>query len=761
MPTRNFHIHQPTRLHKAVISALALLTAASAHTQTANNTYVGTGDISQDSSWSDGVANNSNLNVINATAPWAIDSNAPSVSVGTGLYVGTGATGQLNMAFDAATLMGALNASPPSTDASPQLRVGDAGGNGALRLDMSQVPASGSGGWPIRFGAGSSALGVGMGAGSKGNATLLSTGKATTDATQGYKLAAIGSYDQNTLIGASGGEGQLTLDGAGLSVIGSIPTYFAVGEGAGSKGNVDVLSSGKLLAGKSTTSPSFIGKDSGTGTVTVHDDSNSTYPNQADFMSGLTVGTGGGTGTMEVLAGGKGFVTQQTQPQACEKAAPQLVISADGVSNGIIRAVGVGAQLLVSGKTSNEGILSGGVEPFITNDIGSVSIASGGTLVAGQDGVVKVGVSAVRVTTVSDPISGGKAASVFNSEFAGGLGPIDVAGTGKVVIGSDNPSTPIAPGTIDAYSINLNDSASQLVFNHNSTLNFAEPVLGAGEIVQMAGNTTITGSITPLQVPDPNKFVAHPQCTPPFLETPADPNDPASTPTPPTVIYPTTQNAFAGSLKVFGGRMTLPINNTLPNLKATSIADGTLFMGNTTQTLGNVTQTGGVLDLSGGDNSDVVHATSWNGTGGVVRLDTILGAGGNTSDVIHITGPITGTTTLLEIHVTGGTGALTAGNGIPVVLADTAPAAAASHFALKSVVSDNGFDYELKLVNGNWYLQSKAAAEPPPPPPGGAATPVPSLSAVGVMGLGSLLAAFAAPLVRRRKKASAAPPPRQ
>ena len=110
-------------------------------------------------------------------------------------------------------------------------------------------------------------------------------------------------------------------------------------------------------------------------------------------------------------------------------------------------------------------------------------------------------------------------------------------------------------------------------------------------------------------------------------------------------------------------------------------------------------------------------------------------------------------TTKLQINVTGGTGALTTGDGIQLVVGDQANAA--SHFELASVVSNNGYDYSLKQVGNNWYLQSALApVTPPPPPPAPApstATPVPANTPGGLLGLGALMAAVAGFALRRRR----------
>ncbi|MCE1190803.1 MAG: hypothetical protein LWW96_01485, partial [Acidovorax sp.] len=369
------------------------------------------------------------------------------------------------------------------------------------------------------------ALGVGLGAGSTGLVNVLGAGKTADQLSYSSPNSLLlRPYQRNLLVGQAGGNGLVNVNGAGLNLLTGFdnqyvtpPRYFAVGEGAGSVGSVNVLGSGKLSSGdpvsanNSQLGPalpfSFIGKDAGTGVVTVQPSTGS-FPNQADFYGGLSVGSAGGTGALNVLAAGKSLVTngmsydggsgmcQATQPSNYPAGPAALQISADGAATGLVRATGAATQLLVSGKTSSNYYAS---TPELIQDykIGRVQIGTGGTLVTADAATVKVGVS--RIQLQQDPLTGSQ---IYSSSTVGGIGPINVTGAGSVVYGSET-ATATAPGTIEASQISLADATSQLRFNHTSSISFNLPLAGSGTVVQQAGTTTISPTLAGLPALDP------------------------------------------------------------------------------------------------------------------------------------------------------------------------------------------------------------------------------------------------------------------
>ncbi|WP_158400523.1 autotransporter outer membrane beta-barrel domain-containing protein [Comamonas sp. B-9] len=752
--------HKPTLISKSLMLVFSMTCAA--QVQAAANLWVGPGQVTEDAAWFFGTVDAGGANVINSASPaasWNATSANQNLYTSHGFYVGygPGAGGifDITATADLQTMYLGIGSSadpdmPALTVNDPLFRVGDAGGAGTLTIDLSAPPVSASGG---RLHSSTTGLGVGLGAGSSGFVDVLGAGK--TAEQLGYNSpngVLFGSPQQNTVFGQSGGEGQVKIEGAGLvfqTGDANYPTspdpvkYFAVGDGPAGIGSVDILGNGKLASGnpvygnaaeKGALLPfSFIGKDSGVGTVTV-EPTVSGFANRANFYTGLAVGSSSGNGALTVLEGGKSLVTngatysgtegycQATDPTRYPLAPASLLISADNAATGLVRATGSGTQLLVAGKSGND-YYSTAVNLLQEHSIGKVQIGSGGTLVTAVDATVKVGVGRLYSNS---PSGGGQ---YFTQTFQGGLGPINVAGTGNVVYGSES-ATAVAPGKIEASQILLQASTAQLRFNHTSSVNFNLPLLGNGQLVQQAGTTVISPSLAGLPALDPAvwAFDSQAPCVPAVATG-----------------YPVDQSGFTGGLDVRGGILQLPATNVLPALTSTKITGGTLAQGGTNQNLGAVTQTGGVLQLVGGSvpgATDTANASTWAGGGGTVQLDTVLAGDGSASDKLHIAGTISGTT-LLQISNLGGAGAQTTGNGILVVQADSANPA--NSFALAAPVIVGGFQYQLKQVGNNWYLASIPYVGPPIAP-----AAVPAMSWLGLLGLGGLLAAFSSRLLRRR-----------
>ena len=162
---------------------------------------------------------------------------------------------------------------------------------------------------------------------------------------------------------------------------------------------------------------------------------------------------------------------------------------------------------------------------------------------------------------------------------------------------------------------------------------------------------------------------------------------------------------------------------------------GDLFAATNTGAL-KLSSSGSTLDLQ-----DAATATSTvNGnfdSSGQLKLDTVVGDSSSKSDVLRITGNTSGST-VVQINNLGGTGALTAGNGILLVQVDGSSAGA---FTLPggSLVAGN-YIYTLKQVGKNWYLQSQLNVGTQPTLP----TPVPSLGQWALAVLSLILGGLAA-----------------
>ncbi|WP_158291739.1 pertactin-like passenger domain-containing protein [Lampropedia puyangensis] len=762
MKTHRSPTHKRTMIGKALIAAFAVASSGSVLAQT--NYWVGPGDFTDEDAWSAASTNVPGANVVNdISATWGLDSSNNSVYLGSAFYIGHAAEGSLNInssdfgsiSIDIDETTSGIDPAPSTLDqyVDPFFRVGDAEGHGHLRINVQSTPTGSGGSGTVRLYVEEVGLGVGLGNKSEGIVDVLGSGKTLDQMTNGSpNMVGFFHTQQNSVIGHDGGEGKVNLDGAGLGFTpnvynGPLP-LFMVGDGGSSKGSINVLNNGKLSVGDSYSGDttdiadqlplSFIGNRSGEGTVTVESSASGEFGNQASFNLGLVVGSASGNGTLNVLANGKATISNgptSTSNGTCSATDPNLPlasvplqISADNTASGLVRVSGTNAQLIVAGLTNN----ADDTVPTVIqeNTIGQISIGTGGSLITENNAVIKVGVN--HLTRVSTGAPNWE--TYGNRVSVGGLGPIIASGAGQIVYGSET-TTPTAAGSIEASLINLNSADAQVAFNHTGSLTFNIPLSGTGKLTQQAGTTTISGDIVefPSAALTTNKFEfdTTPDCKPDIADG-----------------YLPDHAAFTGGIDVQGGTLTLPSNDVLPYLSTTNISGGTLLQGGTDQNLGAVTQTGGVIQLTGGTTSqatDTATATSWAGSNGTVALDTVLGLDGNDSDKLHITGPISGTT-LLHISNLGGTGAQTTADGILVVQADVAHPD--DSFALATPVIANGFEYTLKQTGNNWYLVSSPTAVQPSV----VAKPVPSMSGLGLLGLGSLLAAFSAFSLRRRQR---------
>ena len=150
----------------------------------------------------------------------------------------------------------------------------------------------------------------------------------------------------------------------------------------------------------------------------------------------------------------------------------------------------------------------------------------------------------------------------------------------------------------------------------------------------------------------------------------------------------------------------------------------------------------GTIDMTTGSSSATDTLTvngNYNGTGGSLALQTVLGADGSASDKLVVSqGTLSGTTGI-SITNLGGAGALTLQDGIQVVQAINGATGSASAFSLAGPVSAGAFNYYLfkgGVTAGtaeNYYLRSTTPVVPPPDPnpiirpvPGDGTPPLPS-----------------------------------
>ena len=191
----------------------------------------------------------------------------------------------------------------------------------------------------------------------------------------------------------------------------------------------------------------------------------------------------------------------------------------------------------------------------------------------------------------------------------------------------------------------------------------------------------------------------------------------------------TANNTYSGATTVAAGTLAAGGANVFsPNSEHTVQAAGTLDLRGNDQTVASLTNAGLVTMGTGAAPGTVLTTTSYVGQGGVIAMNTFLGADNSPSDRLVINGgAATGTTTLGFTNV-GGPGALTTANGIEVVQAINGATTAAGAFTEGGgELRAGAFDYDLFRggVSGgdpqDWFLRSSFIVPPTTTPP----TPAP------------------------------------
>ena len=227
---------------------------------------------------------------------------------------------------------------------------------------------------------------------------------------------------------------------------------------------------------------------------------------------------------------------------------------------------------------------------------------------------------------------------------------------------------------------------------------------------------------------------------------------------------PYTFNAQGGTYtgKSTGNPLTLKMSNAAVwNLNANSDLKTLELTGNaalkldTSHTLtahdaAGVKNTSGIIDLKDATpaTGDVLTIAGNYAGGGKLKLDVNLASGGGgaigvDADALKVTGNVTGSTQI-EVTQLPGTGIATTGNGI--LIAEVTGTSPANAFTLAAPVISGGLQYTLHQVGNRWYLQSSLYT-------GANVASVPTLSHLGLLLTGGLLAGAAARARRKQKKA--------
>ena len=387
----------------------------------------------------------------------------------------------------------------------------------------------------------------------------------------------------------------------------------------------------------------------------------------------LQVGGNGGTGTLTVAAGaavtsvggaiglgGAGLLGQGT-----------VEVNGQGSSWSSGSFLDIGqfggtGRLTIAGG----GAVSNGTA-FIGNSAGSlgvVAVTGAGSIWTNSSQLV-VGNSGTGTLTIAD--SGVVTApTVVIATDAGAVGTLNIGA------GAGAPAA--APGTLNAPSVAFGAGTGTINFNHTSSdYLFAPAINGPGTVNVLAGTTTLTAA-----------------------------------------------NTYSGATNVNAGTLRAGALNTFsPNSAMTVASGGTLDLNGFNQTVASLTNAGLVNMGTGKGPGTVLTTTNYVGNGGTIALNTFLGADGSPSDKLVINGGNATGNSLLRITNTGGPGAETVANGIPVVQAINGGTTTPGAFTLPAgeEVRAGAFDYRLfrgGLSGSNpedWFLRSSFIVGPVDP----------------------------------------------
>lgn len=134
----------------------------------------------------------------------------------------------------------------------------------------------------------------------------------------------------------------------------------------------------------------------------------------------------------------------------------------------------------------------------------------------------------------------------------------------------------------------------------------------------------------------------------------------------------------------------------------------------------------GVVTMVNGLAEDRLNVGTYVSNGGQLQIDTVLNEGGESAHTDRLTAnaiTVAAGPTAITTHNVGGTGAVTQGDGIPLVSIANPQASAAGAFILLGRAVAGPYEYLLfqggvtDPADGQWYLRSAAQPTPAPPVP--------------------------------------------
>ncbi|MDM0026257.1 autotransporter outer membrane beta-barrel domain-containing protein [Variovorax saccharolyticus] len=357
-----------------------------------------------------------------------------------------------------------------------------------------------------------------------------------------------------------------------------------------------------------------------------------------------------------------------------------------------------GANSYSGGTTIAGGVLGVGADANLGAASGGLTFNAGSLRLSGSFDTARP----VTLNAGGGTIDTAGTTNAFSGVISG-AGALAKAGSGTLVLVANNGyagGTTIAGGTLQLGNGGTSGSVAgdilnnaNLVFNRSDTLTYAGIVSGTGSMSQQG---------------------------------------------PGLLILPG-HHSYSGPTTVQQG--ALWVNGSIASA-TTVAAAGTL--GGTGTIFGNVLNRGVVAP--GNSIGTLTINGNYVGQGGaILRIESQVGNDASPTDkLVIVGGAVTGSTAMQVVNL-GGTGALTTGSGIAVVLGVNGATTAAGAFSLAAPVAAGPYEYLLYRggitagTTENWYLRSTAPATPvasvdmpvPPPVPQAApgSPPVPAAAA--------------------------------
>ncbi len=267
---------------------------------------------------------------------------------------------------------------------------------------------------------------AGTGTGGHANVTVRNGGQLIVDGIGGAST----NFD-SLVLGTNGGQAQLSVTGAGsaVKVQGNNPNIAIGVNAAGSQGALSVLSG-------ATASAMFVtvGRNGGNGTLTI-DGAGSTMTLSgvgtptSNGAAGINIARDGGTGQVTVSNGGSLLISDGGANSSTGSGSPFINIGRDAGSFGALTITGPGSLVQVtSSSIAPSAGLPDNFNPFVA--VGRFAGATGSLTVSGGGQLVMQGNALSTVANSHDTtlLIGGQ-----NGATAGGTGTATVTGTGSAI----------------------------------------------------------------------------------------------------------------------------------------------------------------------------------------------------------------------------------------------------------------------------------------------------------------------------------------